>query len=312
MAPTIPETQWAQVVEKKGGPPIYKQIPVPVPGPDEVLIKIKYTGVCHTDLHAMKGDWPLDLKLPLVGGHEGAGTVVAKGQLVSGIEIGDHAGIKWLNGSCLSCEFCKTADEPLCAEAKLSGYTVDGTFQQYAIGKAAHVTKLPKEVALDAVAPILCAGITVYKGLKESGARPGQTVAIVGAGGGLGSLALQYAKAMGLRVIAIDGGDEKRAMCAELGAEVCILSLLLFLLIGLYLTDNSRPTSISPSPRTWLRMSRPPLLRVWVPTPCSCLLCPRSLSSRLLLMLVPAEPSSQLVSPLMPSSRPLSSTALSR
>ncbi|CAI7630158.1 unnamed protein product [Penicillium manginii] len=219
---TLPETQWAQVVEKKGGPPIYKQIPVPKPGPDEVLVKIKYSGVCHTDLHAMKGDWPLPLKMPLVGGHEGAGIVVAKGDMASGIEIGDHAGIKWLNGSCLACEFCKTADEPLCAEQKLSGYTVDGTFQQYAIGKAAHVIKLPKDVAFDAIAPILCAGITVYKGLKESGARPGQTIAIVGAGGGLGSLAQQYAKAMGLRVIAIDGGDEKRSMCEQLGSEAYV------------------------------------------------------------------------------------------
>ncbi|KAJ6053742.1 uncharacterized protein N7446_009754 [Penicillium canescens] len=220
--PAIPDMQWAQVIEQKGGPPVYKQIPVPKPGPDEVLIKVRYSGVCHTDLHAMKGDWPLPLKQPLVGGHEGAGIVVAKGELAKGIEIGDHAGIKWLNGSCLACEFCKTSDEPLCPDAELSGYTVDGTFQQYAIGKAAHVSKLPKEVALDAVAPILCAGVTVYKGLKESGAKPGQTVAIVGAGGGLGSLAQQYAKAMGLRVIAIDGGDEKRGMCERLGAEAYI------------------------------------------------------------------------------------------
>ncbi|KAJ5240693.1 uncharacterized protein N7469_002284 [Penicillium citrinum] len=218
----IPETQWAQVVEKKGGPLIYKQIPVPKPGPDEILLNVKYTGVYHTDLHAMKGDWPLTLKIPLVGGHEGAGIVVAKGEMANGLEVGDHAGIKWLNGSCLACEFCKTGDEPLCAGQQLSGYTVDGTFQQYAIGKAAHAIKLPKEVSFDAVAPILCAGITVYKGLKESGARPGQMVAIVGAGGGLGSLAQQYAKAMGLRVIAIDGGDEKRQMCKELGAEAYI------------------------------------------------------------------------------------------
>ncbi|KAJ5665454.1 uncharacterized protein N7477_007902 [Penicillium maclennaniae] len=222
MAPTIPEMQWAQVVEKKGGPPVYKQIPVPKPGPDEVLVKIRYSGVCHTDLHAMNGDWPLPLKMPLVGGHEGAGVVVAKGEMARGIEIGDHAGIKWLNGSCLACEFCQTGDEPLCAGQQLSGYTVDGTFQQYAIGKAAHVSNLPKEVPFDAVAPILCAGITVYKGLKESGARPGQTVAIVGAGGGLGSLGLQYAKAMGLRVIAIDGGEEKRSMCESLGAETYV------------------------------------------------------------------------------------------
>ena len=161
---------------------------------------------------------------------------MAKGELVQDVEVGDHAGVKvdpmpyttsnleadmqtqWLNGSCLACDFCQTGDEPLCGKALLSGYTVDGTFQQYAIAKAAHVARLPKDVPLDAVAPILCAGITVYKGLKESNARPGQTVAVVGAGGGLGSLACQYAKAMGLQVIAIDTGEEKEAMVKKLGA----------------------------------------------------------------------------------------------
>lgn len=220
MAGQIPELQWAQVFEKNNGPIEYKQIPVPKPGPDEVLVNIKYTGVCHTDLHAWKGDWPLDSKLPLVGGHEGAGVVAAVGELVTDIKVGDHAGIKWLNGSCGACDFCMASDEPLCAHALLSGYTVDGTFQQYCIGKAAHVARIPKEVKLDAIAPVLCAGITVYKALKESGARSGNTVAITGAGGGLGSLACQYAKAMGFRVLAIDGGDEKKEMCLnKLGAE---------------------------------------------------------------------------------------------
>ncbi|CAD6593202.1 MAG: Alcohol dehydrogenase [Alectoria sarmentosa] len=219
MSHDIPEKQWAQVIEKTGGPVDYKQIPVQKPGPDEVLVNIKYSGVCHTDLHAVNGDWPLERKLPLVGGHEGAGVIVAKGELVQDVEIGDHAGIKWLNGSCLACDFCQTGDEPLCGKATLSGYTVDGTFQQYAIAKAAHVARIPKDVPLDAIAPILCAGITVYKGLKESNARPGQTVAIVGAGGGLGSIACQFAKAMGLQVIGIDTGDEKAAMVKKLGAE---------------------------------------------------------------------------------------------
>jgi len=219
MAPQIPEKQWAQVIEKTGGPIDYKQIPVPKPGPDQVLVNIKYSGVCHTDLHALNGDWPLDTKLPLVGGHEGAGVVVARGELVKDIEIGDHAGVKWLNSSCLACDFCMQMDEPLCPKAELSGYTVDGTFQQYCVANAAHVARIPKDVPLDAIAPVLCAGITVYKGLKESGARPGQTVAIVGAGGGLGSLACQYAKAMGLNIIAIDAGDDKKKMCEELGAS---------------------------------------------------------------------------------------------
>ncbi|TAQ83937.1 hypothetical protein B7494_g7749 [Chlorociboria aeruginascens] len=217
MAPSIPKEQWAQVVEETGQPVVYKKIPVPTPGPDEVLVHIKYSGVCHTDLHAVNGDWPLARKLPLVGGHEGAGIVVARGSLVKDVEIGDYAG--WLNGSCLSCSFCQQGDEPLCAKALLSGYTVDGTFQEYCIAKAAHIAHIPKDCNLEAIAPVLCAGITVYKGLKESGARPGQTVAIVGAGGGLGSLACQYAKAMGLEIVAIDGGDEKREMTKKLGAQ---------------------------------------------------------------------------------------------
>lgn len=218
----IPSEQWAQVVEKSGGPVSYKKIPVPKPGPDEVLVNVKYSGVCHTDLHAMMGDWPLPTKMPLVGGHEGAGVVVAKGELVSDLELGDNAGIKWLNGSCLACSFCMQADEPLCPKALLSGYTVDGTFQQYAVAKAAHVARIPKDCDLEAVAPVLCAGITVYKGLKESGARPGQHVAIVGAGGGLGSMAIQYARAMGLHVVAIDGGAEKGKSCKDLGASAYV------------------------------------------------------------------------------------------
>ncbi|KAH8899689.1 dehydrogenase-like protein [Thozetella sp. PMI_491] len=221
-APQIPTEQWAQVVEKTGGPVVYKKIPVATPGPDEVLINVKYSGVCHTDLHAMLGDWPLATKLPLVGGHEGAGVVVALGSLVKDIQIGDYAGVKWINGACLACGYCQQSDEPLCGSALLSGYTVDGSFQQYAIAKAAHVARIPKSCDLEAISPVLCAGITVYKGLKESGARPGQWVAIVGAGGGLGSMALQYAKAMGLHTIAIDGGAEKGASCAALGASAYV------------------------------------------------------------------------------------------
>ena len=170
----------------------------------------------------MMGDWPLESKMPLVGGHEGAGIVVARGELVKDIKIGQKVGIKWINGSCLACPYCERSDEPLCGGALLSGYTVDGSFQQYAIGKAAHVARIPEECDLEEVAPILCAGLTVYKGLKESGARPGDTVAIVGAGGGLGSLAVQYARAMGLHSIAIDGGSEKGDLVKKLGAQTYV------------------------------------------------------------------------------------------
>jgi propanol-preferring alcohol dehydrogenase len=222
MSPKIPTEQWAQVIQKVGGPVEYKKIPVPTPGPEDVLVNIKYSGVCHTDLHAVNGDWPIPTKLPLVGGHEGAGIVVARGDQVTDdiCKIGEAVGVKWLNDSCLSCTFCMQADEPLCLTPKLSGYTVDGSFQQYCVASARHVAHIPEGVPLDEVSPVLCAGITVYKGLKESGARPGQTVAIVGAGGGLGALAQQYAKAMGLHSIAIDTGDDKKKLCEQMGSKV--------------------------------------------------------------------------------------------
>lgn len=229
----IPEKQWAQVIEKPGAPLSYKQIPVRQPGPSQILVNVKYSGVCHTDLHALEGDWPLERKMPLIGGHEGAGVVVAIGPGVTDFQVGDYAGIKWLGASCLACEFCEKSEESLCPKASWSGYTIDGSFQQYAIASAAHSTKLPKNVDLDAVAPILCAGETVYRGLKQSNARPGMSVAIVGAGGGLGSLAQQYAKAMGLRPIAIDGGQEKKEMCEKLGSEVRHPSCSFCLCIGL-------------------------------------------------------------------------------
>jgi len=216
---SFPKKQKAQVLEERGGKIRYKEIDVQAPGADEVLVNIKFSGVCHTDLHAVLGDWPIPTKIPLVGGHEGAGVVVARGSLVKDVEIGDHVGVKWLNGSCLQCDYCMQTLEPLCAKATLSGYTVDGTFQEYAIANAAHVARIPKELDLADISPVLCAGITVYKGLKESGAKPGETVAIVGAGGGLGSFACQYAKAMGLQIIAIDSGEEKKASALKLGAD---------------------------------------------------------------------------------------------
>ncbi|KAG7660331.1 uncharacterized protein J8A68_006159 [[Candida] subhashii] len=219
---SIPKTQKAVVFETNGGPLEYRDIPVPVPKANEILINIKYSGVCHTDLHAWKGDWPLPTKLPLVGGHEGAGVVVAMGENVKGWKIGDYAGIKWLNGSCMSCEFCQQTDEPNCPEADLSGYTHDGSFQQYATADAVQAARIPAGTDLAHVAPILCAGVTVYKALKTADRKAGDWICISGAGGGLGSLAIQYARAMGFRVAAIDGGEEKGEFCKSLGAEAYI------------------------------------------------------------------------------------------
>lgn len=186
----------------------------------EALVRVIYTGVCHTDLHANLGDWPLDNKLPLVGGHEGAGVVVQLGEGADQyVQIGDRVGIKWIASSCLKCDFCRRGFEPNCPEAQCSGFSVDGSFQKYAVSFAAHLTPIPDDLSLADAAPILCAGVTVYKALKEANLISGQWVAIPGAGGGLGHLAVQYAVAAGYRVIAIDTGDDKRKLAESLGAE---------------------------------------------------------------------------------------------
>lgn len=218
-SPLIPTTQKAVVFDAHNGPLTYKDIPVPTPKPNELLVNVKYSGVCHTDLHAWKGDWPLPVKLPLVGGHEGAGVVVAMGANVTGWEIGDYAGVKWLNGSCQHCALCESGHEANCADADLSGYTHDGSFQQYATADAVQAARIPAGSDLAAVAPILCAGITVYKALKTAALKPGDWVAVLGAGGGLGTLAVQYAKAMGYMVLGIDGGAEKGDLVRGLGAD---------------------------------------------------------------------------------------------
>lgn len=218
----IPQTQKGVIFYENNGKLHYKDIPVPEPKPNEILINVKYSGVCHTDLHAWHGDWPLPVKLPLVGGHEGAGVVVKLGSNVKGWKVGDLAGIKWLNGSCMTCEFCESGHESNCPDADLSGYTHDGSFQQFATADAIQAAKIQQGTDLAEVAPILCAGVTVYKALKEANLKAGEWVAISGAAGGLGSLAVQYATAMGYRVLGIDAGAEKEKLFKQLGGEVFI------------------------------------------------------------------------------------------
>ncbi|CCG20864.1 hypothetical protein CORT_0A04760 [Candida orthopsilosis Co 90-125] len=219
MSIEIPKTQKAVIFETSGGPLIYKDTPVPKIQPNEILVNIKYSGVCHSDLTAWKGEWPIPYKLPLVGGHEGAGIVVAVGDNVQGWNVGDLAGVKLINSTCLNCEHCQQSNETICRARALNGISRDGTFQQYCATDAIQAAKLPSDIDLKSVGPILCAGITVYKGLKSSEAKPGQWIAISGAAGGLGSLAIQYAKALGLRVVGIDGGEEKGKFVKTLGAE---------------------------------------------------------------------------------------------
>lgn len=195
------------------------KVPIPVPKPDEVLVKMVASGCCHTDLHAINGDWPVKAKMPLIPGHEGAGIVSQIGSGVTNLKVGDRVGIAWLHTACGHCEYCLTGFETLCLQQHDTGYSVDGCFREFAIAKASHAIKLPDKLSFEQAAPILCAGVTSYKGLKETEARPGQFMSILGAGGGLGHLAIQYAKAMGLRVIALDVGKGKEQHCRDLGAE---------------------------------------------------------------------------------------------
>ena len=217
----IKKSMQAAVVEKFGQPLVVREIPVPEPGPGQALVEIVASGVCHTDLHAADGDWPVKPTLPFTPGHEGAGIVVALGSGVTHLKEGDRVGIAWLHSACGYCEFCLSGWETLCPQQRNSGYSVNGTFAQYALGQANYLGRIPKDLSFADAAPILCAGVTTYKGLKETGTRAGEWVVISGAGG-LGHIAIQYAKAMGLHVAAVDLGPEKIALAKELGAELAI------------------------------------------------------------------------------------------
>jgi alcohol dehydrogenase, propanol-preferring len=217
----IKKSMQAAVVEEFGQPLVVREIPVPEPGPGQALVEIVASGVCHTDLHAADGDWPVKPTLPFTPGHEGAGIVVALGRGVTHLKEGDRVGIAWLHSACGYCEFCLSGWETLCPQQKNSGYSVNGSFAQYALGQADYMGRIPKDLSFVDAAPILCAGVTTYKGLKETGIRAGEWVVISGAGG-LGHIAIQYAKAMGLHVAAVDLGPEKIALAKKLGAELAI------------------------------------------------------------------------------------------
>jgi propanol-preferring alcohol dehydrogenase len=215
------KTMQAAFVDKFGEPLKIREVPIPDPGPGEVLVSVVASGVCHTDLHAADGDWPIKPTLPFIPGHEGAGFVAKLGRGVTHIKEGDRVGIAWLHDACGHCEFCLTGWETLCPGQNMSGYTVNGTFAEYSLGNANYLSRIPDNLSFIEAGPILCAGVTTYKGLKQTEARPGQWVVISGVGG-LGHLAVQYARAMGLHVAAIDIGPEKLELARKLGAEVTV------------------------------------------------------------------------------------------
>ena len=217
----MPLTMQAAVVETFGQPLQFRQVEIPTPGPGQILVKTEACGVCHTDLHAASGDWPLKPGLPFIPGHEGIGLVVALGDGVTAVKIGDRVGVPWLYSACGHCEHCLAAWETVCAEAQFGGYTKNGGFAEYILADPNYVAHVPAGLSAIEAAPLICAGVTSYKGLKETNAKPGQWVVISGIGG-LGHLAVQYAKAMGLHVCAVDIDDGKLAHATKLGADAVV------------------------------------------------------------------------------------------
>jgi alcohol dehydrogenase, propanol-preferring len=215
------ETMRAVVVHGFDVAPRIEEVVKPTAGPDEVVVKIEASGLCHTDIHAAHGDWPVKPKLPFTPGHEGVGIVERVGERVTDVAAGNRVAIPWLGYSCGTCDYCASGWETLCESQQNTGYSIDGGFAEYAKAYASHVVKVPEGVdPLDA-APLTCAGVTTYKAVKVSGAKPADLVAVWGIGG-LGHLALQYARIAGASVVAVDLFDDKLELARELGAEFTV------------------------------------------------------------------------------------------
>ena len=211
----------AAVVHAFGQPLVIEEVPVPDVPEGQILVKIAASGVCHTDLHAAHGDWPVKPSLPFIPGHEGVGHVAAVGRGVKYVKEGDRVGVPWLHTACGHCEHCITGWETLCDEQQMTGYTVNGGYAEYVLADPGYVGHLPANADFAAIAPVLCAGVTVYKGLKSLDCKPGDWVVISGIGG-LGHMAVQYAKVMGFHVIGVDIDDTKLALATKLGADMVI------------------------------------------------------------------------------------------
>jgi propanol-preferring alcohol dehydrogenase len=215
------KTMKAAVVHKFRQPLSIDEVPIPAPDAGQILVKIAASGVCHTDLHAADGDWPVKPKPPFIPGHEGVGHVAAVGAAVSHVKEGDRVGVPWLYTACGHCRHCLGGWETLCESQQNTGYSVNGGFAEYVLADPNYVGHLPAKASFVDIAPILCAGVTVYKGLKVTHTRAGDWVVVSGIGG-LGHMAVQYARAMGLNVIAVDVDDAKLELATRLGASLVV------------------------------------------------------------------------------------------
>ena len=208
----------AAVVPQFKAPLEIREVDVPRPGPGQVLVRIEASGLCHTDIHAAHGDWPVKPKMPLIPGHEGVGAIVELGDDVADLAVGDRVALPWLALACGRCRYCIGGHETYCPTPQYMGYTIDGGYAEYAVGFASHVVRVPDGVSSIDAAPLTCAGVTTYAALKSAAPQPNETVMVVGIGG-LGHLGLQYGTVFGCHTIAVDVEDAKLELAEELGAD---------------------------------------------------------------------------------------------
>lgn len=207
----------AMLVKEANAPFVLEDIPMPEPGPGEVRIKVEACGICHSDAFVKFGQFP-GIEFPRVPGHEVAGVIDTVGEGVTSFSAGDRVGVGWHGGHCGQCASCRRGDFINCTEAKICGISYDGGYAEYMVAPFEAVARIPDELDAVDAAPLLCAGITTYNALRNSGARPGDVVAVQGIGG-LGHLGVQYARRMGFRTVAISRGEDKRELASELGAH---------------------------------------------------------------------------------------------
>src|SRR3954468_5285541 len=211
-------TYRAAVVHAFHAPLVVEQVAPAVPEPGQTRVKVEATGLCHTDIHAAHGDWPVKPEPPFVPGHEGVGVIEALGEGVTARSVGDRVAVPWLGHACGHCDHCVSGWETLCEEQQNTGYSIDGGFAEYLVADATYVVPVPDGVSSYDAAPLTCAGVTTYKAIKVAGVRPSERVAVFGVGG-LGHLAVQYARLVGGTVIAVDVEEEKLELATELGAD---------------------------------------------------------------------------------------------
>lgn len=253
----------AAVLSSHGQPLRLAELPIPVPGPGEILIKLQASGVCHSDVHVWLGESvaspPPD---PYILGHEGVGVVAALGEGVTDWSVGMRAGAAWLHDTCGLCELCRSGNESFCASQRAHGFHVPGTFAEYVVAKAAFAVRLPAGDAAD-LAPLMCAGLTAFGAIERAEVQHGETCAIFGCGG-LGLYAVQLAARRGARVVAVDSDPAKLAVAAQMGAAVTLQSSAD--LAGKWPASEQAHSTINfaPTTRTWdaMRAATRPLGRI--------------------------------------------------